>query len=267
MLLEGKTVLITGAARGIGRVTAYVMADEGADVGLVDILPDVEATSQEIVAKKGRAHWEVFDISDPAEVKNGVRKLVESLGEINVLVNNAGIVNNISPLTKMIHSAWEREISVNLTGAFNMIREVIEPMIEAKWGRIINVSSIGATGGLHNQVGYAASKAGLIGLTKNVAIEHGRDNITCNVILPGLIETELVREMPQEIKNNAVSFIPSRRFGRMDEAAHLIAFLASERAGYINGAEIALDGGMRLNTSSLGSRKEARNISEAGKKG
>jgi NAD(P)-dependent dehydrogenase (short-subunit alcohol dehydrogenase family) len=235
------------------------MAGEGARVGVVDILSEVENTTAEILKNGGHSQWAKFDISDSEQVKRGVQRIVEKLGEIHVLVNNAGIVNNIAPLTKMTHSAWEREISVNLTGAFNMIREVIAPMIKAEWGRIINVSSIGA-GGLHNQVAYAASKAALLGLTKNVTIEHGRDNITCNVILPGLIETELVRAMPQEIRKSAVSFIPSRRFGRMDEAAHLIAFLASDRAGYINGAEIPIDGGMRLNTSSLGSRKEARNI-------
>lgn len=265
MLLDGKVVLITGAARGIGRTTALVMADEGADVGVIDILSEVKATAEEIRKKGRQAAAGIIDISDPGQVHEGLMKIKNALGDINVLVNNAGIVNNIAAITKMTHEAWEREISVNLTGAFNMIKEVIGPMVEKRWGRIINVSSIGA-GGLHNQVGYAASKAALLGLTKNVTIEHGRDNITCNVILPGLIETELVREMPQEIRNNAVSFIPSRRFGRMDEAAHLIAFLASDRAGYINGAEIALDGGMRLNTSSLGSRKEARNISEAGNK-
>ena len=128
-------------------------------------------------------------------------------------------------------------------------------MIEKKWGRIINFSSLGATGGLHYQIGYAASKAGLLGLTKTVALEHARDGITCNAVVPGLIGTELVHQMPQEIKQSALANIPARRIGLMEEVSHLVAFLASDRAGYINGEEIHIDGGMRLNVSTLGSRK------------
>ncbi len=262
MLLEGKVVLITGAARGIGRASAFILAQEGAAVGVVDVLPEVEATAKEI-EKSGRPSVAgIADISDPGQVHDAVQGIVTALGSINVLVNNAGIVTNISSLTKMTHEAWEREISVNLSGAFNMIKEVIGPMIEKKWGRIINISSIGATGGLHHQVGYAASKAGLLGLTKTVTLEHARDGITCNVILPGLIGTELVHQMPEEIKAAALPLIPTRRIGRMEEVGHLISFLASEKAGYINGAEIFVDGGMRLNVSTLASRKEVREMRE-----
>ncbi len=258
MLLEGKVVLITGAARGIGRATALVMADEGADVGMVDILPEVECTAEAVRARGRCASAAEFDISDPSKARQGVEKIRQELGEIHVLVNNAGIVNNIAGLTRMTFDAWQREISVNLTGAFNMIREVIGPMVNRKWGRIINVSSLGAVGGLHRQIGYAASKAGILGLTKTVTLEHARDGITCNAILPGLIETELVSAMPEEIRENALSNIPARRLGRTDEVAQLIAFLASERAAFINGAEIRIDGGMGLNTGSLGSRREIR---------
>jgi NAD(P)-dependent dehydrogenase (short-subunit alcohol dehydrogenase family) len=259
MLLEGKTVLITGAARGIGRATALMMAEEGADIGVVDILPQVEATAAEIEKRGCRASWATVDIADPAQVGQGTEKIRQALGDIQVLVNNAGIVNNIAPLTKMTHAAWSREIAVNLCGAFNMIKALIGSMIEKKWGRIINFSSLGATGGLHHQVGYAASKAGLLGLTKTVALEHARDGITCNAILPGLIGTELVQQMPAEIRNAATAVIPARRIGLMEEVAHLVAFLASDRSGYINGEEIHIDGGMRLNVSSLASRREVKN--------
>lgn len=255
-MLEGKVVLITGAGRGIGRKTAYIMADEGAAVGVVDILPEVVATAQGI-EKRGRSSVAVlFDISDPVQVHEGIQKIRQRLGNIDVLVNNAGIVNNIASLSKMSHEAWEKEIAVNLTGAFNMIKEVIRPMAKKKWGRIINISSLGAVGGLHKQIGYAASKAGLLGLTKTVTLEHARDGITCNAILPGLIGTELVHNMPEEIRNSAASLIPSHRLGKMEEVGYLISFLASDRAAYINGAEIHIDGGMSLNVSSLGSRKE-----------
>jgi len=261
MLLEGKSVLVTGAARGIGKKTALIMADEGADVGVVDILPEVESTALEI-QKRGRSSIAViFDISDPGQVHDGVQRIVNEMGDIDVLVNNAGIVNNIAPLTKMSYDAWEREISVNLTGAFNMIKEVIGPMIEKKWGRIINISSLGAVGGLHKQSAYAASKAGLLGLTKTVTIEYGRHGITCNAVLPGLIGTELVNRLPEEIRNGVIPLIPALRTGKMEEVAHLISFLASDRAGYINGAEIPIDGGMRLNVGTLGSRKELRKMS------
>lgn len=260
MLLKGKVVLITGAARGIGRSTALILAEEGADVGVIDILSEVEHTAQAVDIQGRNSAFAVCDISDPAQVGSGVAKIVRALGTIDILVNNAGIVNNIAPLTKMTQAAWEREIAVNLTGAFNMIKAVIEPMIRNKWGRIINVSSLGATGGLHHQAGYAASKAGLLGLTKTVTLEHARDGITCNVILPGLIGTEMVKQMPTEIRQTTLPMIPGRRFGKMEEVGHLVAFLASDKAAYINGAEIFIDGGMRLNVSTLGSRRELKTL-------
>lgn len=256
MSLEGKVALITGAARGIGRASALVLAKNGAHVAVADILPDVEKTA-EAVRRVGRRSVAVrFDISDPSQVREGVSVVRKEIGDVEILVNNAGIVNNIAPLTRMTHEAWEREIAVNLGGAFNMIKETIGPMIERKWGRIINIASVAASGGLHRQVAYASSKAGLLGLTMTVTLEHARDGITCNAILPGLIGTELVERMPKEIVRNALANIPSRRIGRTEEIGHLIAFLASDEAAYINGAAIPVDGGMALNTGSLGSRKE-----------
>jgi NAD(P)-dependent dehydrogenase (short-subunit alcohol dehydrogenase family) len=256
MLLRDKIVLITGAARGIGRVAALVMAGEGADVAVADILPEVEAAAEEVKRLGVRSAAAVFNIADHSQAHEGVEKIVQELGAVHILVNNAGIVNNIARMTKMTHEAWRREISVNLSGAFNMIKEVIGQMIERKWGRIINIASLAAIRGLDRQVAYAASKAGLLGLTKTVALEHARDGITCNAILPGLIETELVRQMPEEIRNAGVSRIPTQRMGSMEEVGHLITFLASDRAAYINGEEICIDGGLRLNVTTLGSRKD-----------
>ncbi len=256
MLLAGRTALVTGAARGIGRMTALRLADEGANVALVDLLPEVEATAEAIRQKGRRAVAGIFDIADAVQVQAGVAKITQALGAVQVLVNNAGIVNNVAPLHRMTHAAWSKELAVNLTGAFNMIQAVIDSMVAARWGRIINVSSVAATGGLHHQAGYAASKAGLLGLTKTVALEYARHGITCNAILPGLITTELVDAMPEEIKANVIAMVPARRLGRVEEVSQLVAFLASEDAGYINGAEIPIDGGMRLNVTPLGSRKE-----------
>ena len=262
--LKGRTALITGAARGIGRATTKILSDGGAAVAMVDILPEVSVTAKAIEKEGGRGAFAVFDISEPEQVAEGVRKIREDLGEIDILVNNAGIVNNIAPLTKMTREAWKHEIDVNLSGAFNMIQEIVGFMIEQKWGRIINISSLGATGGLHNQAAYAASKAGLLGLTKTVALEHAKDGITCNAVLPGLISTELVQAMPEKIARAATTMIPSARLGRMEEVGYLIAFLVSDEAAFINGEEIHIDGGMRLNVTSLGSRREARERDIAG---
>jgi len=260
MLLDGKVVLITGAARGIGRAMALVIASEGADVAVTDILPEVKETARQVRSSGRRSVAAAFDIADPSQVHESVQKIVDEMGTIDVLVNNAGIVNNIARLAKMTHDSWAREISVNLSGAFNMIKEVIGPMIAKEWGRIINISSLAATGGLNRQAAYAASKAGLLGLTKTVALEHARDGITCNAVLPGLIDTELVQQMPEEIKKAATYFIPARRLGLMEEVGHLVAFLASDRAAFINGEDIHIDGGLRLNVTTLGSRKELKEM-------
>jgi NAD(P)-dependent dehydrogenase (short-subunit alcohol dehydrogenase family) len=256
MLLKDKVALVTGAARGIGRAIATVMAREGAHVGLADVLPEVEGTADTVAELGRRSAFAIFDISDPARVQEGVRVIREKLGDIQILVNNAGIVANIAPLTRMTDEAWQREIAVNLSGAFHMIRAVIGPMIQRRWGRIVNISSMAAAGGLHRQIAYASSKAGLLGLTKTVTLEHARDGITCNAVLPGLIGTENVNRMPEEILEHTIGLIPARRIGETEEVAHLVAFLASDQAAYINGAVIPVDGGISLNASSLGSRKE-----------
>lgn len=254
MRLEGKIVLLTGAASGIGRVTARVLAAEGALLGLADKNPSVEEISAEINDSGGQAHPLIMDVSHSGEVDSAEAALRARFGPVQVLVNNAGIVNNIAPLEKMTDDAWERELSVNLTGSFKMARQVVGGMAAQGWGRIINVSSVGANG-LHRQAAYAASKAGLIGLTKTITKEYAHHGITCNAILPGIINTENVEAMPEEIKQTFLTATPANRFGTMEEVAHLIAFLASEKAGFINGAEINIDGGLRLGAESLASRK------------
>ena len=234
----------------------------GADVAVADLLPEVEETAKLIRERGRRAQAAAFDVADGAQVRDGVAHLRAALGDIDVLVSGAAIVTNIAPFTRITADAWQRELAVNLTGAFNVIQAVIGPMIERQWGRIVVISSGAAHGGLHHQAAYAASKAGLIGLAQTITLEHARHGITCNVVLPGLIETELVAMMPAEIRAATTASTPARRLGRMDEVAGLIAFLACEQAGFINGAEIDIDGGMRLNTGSLGSRKEVRTRTE-----
>ena len=260
--LAGHTALVTGAARGIGRVSAGILADAGADLAVVDVDPAVEDTATRVRERGRRAAFARFDVAAPAAVQRGVAELRDALGDPDILVNNAGIVNHIAPITRMTAEGWDHELGVNLSGAFHLIQALLPAMIERRWGRIVMMSSGAARGGLHHQAGYAASKAGLIGLAQTVALEHARHGITCNVILPGLIETELARKMPAEIREATIARTPARRLGHMEEVGHLIAFLASEQAGFINGAEIDIDGGLRLNTVALGSRKEVRGADE-----
>lgn len=256
MRLQGKVVFISGAARGIGRACALVLAQQGADVGLFDLDAAVEDTVRAVRVLGRRSAWVTGDVSDPQQVAHGVEAIRQELGDINCLINNAGVVNNIAPLVKMGQAAWERELAVNLTGPFNLVRAVIGPMLDKGWGRIVNMASGAARGGLFNQAGYSATKAGLLGLTRNVTLECARKGVTCNAVLPGLIATENVLAMPSAITKHFVSVTPARRIGTPEEVAHLIAFLCSDEAGFINGAEIDIDGGARLNTTALGSQRE-----------
>jgi NAD(P)-dependent dehydrogenase (short-subunit alcohol dehydrogenase family) len=254
--LSGRTAIVTGAASGIGRATVDVLVARGARVGLLDIDARVEQAAETMRASGAAVCAVRADIAQADAVTSAMQAIEAALGPVDGLVNNAGIVNNIAPLEKMAQAAWEREIAVNLTGAFNLIRAVIGGMRERRYGRIVNVSSAAARGGLINQVGYAASKAGLLGLTRNVTLEYARYGITCNAVLPGMTATEKVEAMPDEIKAAARAMTPAGRFGTVGEIAHLIAFLLSTEAGFINGADIDVSGGAHLNFITLGSRKQ-----------
>jgi len=275
MLLQGKVALVTGAARGIGRAIALALAEAGADVAIADIhlakyqgeqyyrlkerwSTDEEDTSTwDVVQQLGRRSIGVeCDVSNPQQVKQGFRQVEAELGNIDILVNNAGVVNNLAPLANMALEAWNRELSVNLTGAFQCIQEVIPGITARGWGRIVNISSVAALMGAAAQVAYAASKAGLLGLTKTVAREYGAQGVTCNAVLPGLIATPLVLSMPEDLRATTIRGVPAARLGQPTEVAALVAFLASPVAGYINGVEIPIDGGLLLGTGSLGPKRQ-----------
>ena len=249
MQADRKVALVTGAAQGLGRAIATELSRAGFRVAVADVAPEVEAVAREL----GGVPL-VFDVADPAAVRAGVA----TLGRVDALVNNAGLVANIAKTTEMTFEAWQRELAVNLTGAFNCIQAVLPGMVERQYGRIVNISSMAAWGGLAKQVGYAATKAGMLGMTKTVALEYARHGITCNAVLPGLIGTDRALAMPEEIVQRALQQIPARRMGQPEEIAAAVRFLCSEEAAYFNGADLPVDGGLHLATLVLGSRKEAK---------
>lgn len=254
----GRLIVITGPASGIGRATALRFAREGASLALFDRQSAVEQTAADARNIGAEARAWIVDVSDAAAVDTAVAQVRATLGEIACLVNGAGVVDHIAPLAKMNPDAWAREIAINLGGPFHLVRAVAPGMADRGWGRIVNVSSAAARGGLSLRAGYAASKAGLLGLTRNVALEFGRNGVTCNAILPGLIATEKVQAMPPGIMEAGIAATPLRRIGTMEEVAALISFLCGDEAGYINGADIDISGGSHLNTLVLGSQKDNR---------
>jgi len=265
--LAGRTALVTGAARGIGRVISRTLAEAGAGVALADRDASVTDVAAALQAEGHRALPLRLDVSSGQAVRDGVARARDELGGIDILVSNAGIVDHIAPLLRMQPERWEHELAVNLGGSFHLLQAVLPGMVERGWGRIVLISSMAAVGGLHRQAGYAASKAGLIGLAKTVALEHARDGISCNAVLPGLIASENVVAMPAALRDATIAATPARRLGRMEEVAQLVAYLCSDLAGFINGAEIRIDGGASLNTLTLGSVKELRDRDAGGSGG
>lgn len=260
MRLKGNTIIVTGAGGGIGRAISARLAGEGANLALLDLNDSVEQTAEAVagaVSAAGASITTVLcDVADAASVNAALDTVRARLGPVSCLVNNAGLTANIAPIAKMGDDQWQRELGVNLTGPFNLIRAVLPDMVARRWGRIVNISSVAARGGLFRQAGYSASKSGLLGLTRNVVLEYADQGITCNAILPGLIETPAVARMPAAITDYALSMTPARRLGQPDEIAAVVAFLCSEDAAYVNGAEIDVDGGGRLCPMVLGSVRE-----------
>jgi NAD(P)-dependent dehydrogenase (short-subunit alcohol dehydrogenase family) len=252
--LEGRTALVTGAARGIGRVASRVLAKAGARVAVADRDPRVE--DGRAPRSRARNRRRPFDVASADEVRAAPRLAGASARSTSWRATP--LSSTTRPGGAHAGRALGEELAVNIGGAFHLIQAVLPGMIERSWGRIVVISSGAARGGLRLQAGYAASKSGLIGLAQTVALEHARDGITCNAILPGLIETENVAQMPAEIREAVIARTPAQRLGTMEEVAHLIAFLASDAAGFINGAEIPIDGGASLNAGTLGSRREVR---------
>ncbi len=246
MSFAGKVVVVTGASRGIGREIALGFARKGATVACVATTEaGAGASVSAIEAEGGKARGYACDVSDSAAVDELFANIQTNLGSPAVLVNNAGI-NRDTLLMRMKDDDWDRVLDVNLKGAFLCIRAVTRSMMKARYGRIVNISSVIGQTGAAGQTNYAASKAGLFGLTMSVAKELGSRGITCNAVAPGFIETDMTESLPPDMREAVIKTAPAGRLGLPADIAPAVLFLASEEAAYITGQTITVDGGLTL---------------------
>lgn len=238
-----RIALVTGGATGIGAAIAKRLVQDHIQVAVCDV--DAEKGKELVSTIGALAHFYRLNVADESEVNTTVDEIFNGFGRIDVLVNNAGITND-KLLIRMSKEDWDRVLEVNLTGSFLMTRAVVKYMIKQRYGRIINMASVVGLMGNFGQANYAASKAGIIALTKSCAKEFARRNILVNAIAPGFIKTRMTEVIPEDIKENYLKQIPAGRFGEPEDVAHLVAFLSSDNASYITGQTICLDGGMLM---------------------
>lgn len=245
MRLKDKVALITGAGSGIGRATALRFAREGAIVVAADVAREaVTATAKLVTEAGGRATPIVVDVADFSACEKAVADAVQAHGALHCCINNAGITRD-GAMKKMKPDQWELVIRVNLTGTFNMCRAAMMPMLEQNWGRVVNTASIAVLGNF-GQANYSASKAGVIGLTRTMALEVAKHNVTVNAVAPGAVDTPMTAQIPPEIKEKLIAGIPLRRMATAEEIAGMHAFLCSDDAAYLTGQVIFLDGGLSV---------------------
>jgi 3-oxoacyl-[acyl-carrier protein] reductase len=243
--LSGRSAVVTGGSRGIGRAIALRLAEQGADVGF-------SYRGNEAAAKETAAGIEAFgrkglavqaDVSKPESADALIKAALEAFGKIDILVNNAGITRD-DLIMRMSLEDWRDVLETNLFGAFYAIKAVTRPMLRAKYGRIINITSVSGQAGQTGQANYSSAKAGLIGLTKATARELASRNITCNAVAPGFVLTELTKDLNEDLQTQLTERTPLGRFGTVEEIANAVAFLASDDAAFITGQVLAVDGGL-----------------------
>ncbi len=246
-MMKERVALVTGASGGIGRAIAIDLAKKGVCV-IVNYngsREKAEETCRLINEAGGTAKYMKFNVANEEEVSAAIKDIIAQLGRLDILVNNSGITRD-GLIMKMSEKDFDDVISVNLKGAFNTIKCVSRQMMKQRYGRIINITSVSGVIGNAGQANYAASKAGLIGLTKSIARELASRNVTVNAVAPGFIETDMTSVLPEAVKENAVKQIPLGHFGKADEVASMVGYLASDEASYITGQIISVDGGMAM---------------------
>ncbi len=243
MNLEGQTALITGAGRGIGKTIALKLAESGADIVLADMSPEVAEVRVEVESLGRKCLTFEADVTDLEAIETMVKKIIEELGSIHILINNAGITQD-NLFMRMKPEQWSKVIDVNLNGVFNVTKAVIRSMVKQRTGKIINISSVVGFSGNPGQVNYSSTKSALVGFTKSLAREVGARGVTVNAVAPGFIDTAMTQALNESQQEAILQQIPLGRMGDANDIANAVAFLASEEASYITGTILHVNGGM-----------------------
>ena len=243
-MLKGKVALVTGAAQGIGKAIAETLAKEGANIAICDVnIEKAQETAKELAALGVKTAAYKTNVSVAAECDALIESTVKDLGKLDILVNNAGVTRD-GLLIRMSEQDWDLVIAINLKGTFNCTKAAVKTMMKARYGRIINISSVIGLMGNAGQVNYAASKSGVLGITRSIAKEYANRNITVNAVAPGYIQTAMTDKLTEEQKQAMLKFVPLSRMGQPQDVANGVLFFASPLADYVTGQVLAIDGGM-----------------------